>query len=323
VKSESEVSVTEFAGLFVQGNPIYALENMVRYYRARDERATVVLTEKLAQPRSPLTIDELLEALNDPRYNVRFEAAISIARMNPHPRLIEALSNLVSGTELSLSAVAAWGLGRMGSEDALPALRRGLDSDYRSIRGQCARTLGTLGDRAVIPLLHERLRGETDRGLQMAYASALGNLRATEAIDTLFDLLRDISNEGARMELALSLGRMIGAEAHFVRLLRQVRADTGTAVARELIQLRGHLGKSASSELVNTLAASSEAFAREKLDEGIEHLVAMIRGLPPSAYFTEVAESLLRYCADGLEAYGSARIEYLILVLHALHSGAR
>jgi HEAT repeat protein len=172
-------------------------------------------------------------------------------------------------------------------------------------------------------LLHERLKEETDRGLQMAYASALGNLKATEAIETLFDLLRDTDNEGARMEVALALGRIIGDEAHFVRLLRQVRDDAGTAVAQELIQLKNHLEKSASSELMNVLAVCSEAFARENLDEGIEQLVGMIRALPSSAYFTEMAETLLSHCANALEVCGAARIEYLILTLHVLHSGAR
>ena len=323
VRAEGDIRLSEFAGLFVQGNPIYALERMVRYYRASDERETVVLTEKMAQADSPLTIDELLEALEDPRYNVRFEALISIARMNPHPRLIEALSDRITGTELSLSAIAAWGLGRLGDETALPALRDGLDSDYRSIRGQCARALATLDDQTAIPLLLDRLDDETDKGLQMAYASALGTLRATESIDSLFDLLRATENEGARMELALSLGRMIGDEAHFVRLLRQVRGDAGTAIAQELIQLKSHLAKSASSELLGTMTICSESFARANLDEGISHLVRMIRGLPPSAYFTEVAEILLRKCASNLEDFGASRAEYLILILHTLHSGAR
>jgi hypothetical protein len=36
--------------------------------------------------------------------------------MDTDPRLIDALAQLVNGTELSLSAMAAWALGRMGDE---------------------------------------------------------------------------------------------------------------------------------------------------------------------------------------------------------------
>ena len=191
------------------------------------------MTERMGQTKSPLTVDELLEALRDPRFNVRVEAVITIARMNSDPRLIEALCKLVDGTELSLSTIAAWALGRMGDESALPMLRKGLNSDYRSIRAHCARALGTLGDTYITPMLLERLQSETDKGLRVAYASALGQLRSPEAIDTLFSILDSTENEGARLELALSLARMTGHEQPFVRLLRH---------SRHLRRLLGKLG---------------------------------------------------------------------------------
>lgn len=323
VRADSPVSVSEFAGMFVQGNPVFALERLVRYYHARDERATVKLTEKMGAAKSPLTVDEMLEALADPRFNVRLEATISIARMKPHPRLTEALVHVLHGTELSLSAMAAWAMARQGDEAAIPALRQGLDSHYRSIQGQCARALGTLGDRESIPLLHERLRQETDKGLQMAYAAALGNMAATEAIDTIFELAYKTTNEGARMELALSLARMLGEEHHFIRLLRQVRSDPGTAAAQELMQLRNRLSRSLNAQSRSQLTTCSEDFARESLDEGVAGLITMIRALPPSAYYGEVAHKLLLGCAAGMETYGAAHIEYIILALHVLHVGVR
>jgi MFS family permease len=323
VRADGSVSVSEFAGMFVQGNPLVALERMVRYYRARDERSTVVLTEKMGQAKSPLTVDELVEALGDPRFNVRLEAIISIARMKPHPRLIEALVQTLNGTELALSAMAAWALGRLGDEAAIPALRAGLDSPYRSIQAQCARALATLGDRTIIPLLHARLIEEPDKGLQMADAAALGMLQATEAVDTLFDLMGRIENEGARMELALAQARMIGEEHHFIRLLRQIRSDPGTAAAQELMHLRGRLARSASQDTRAVMTQCSEAFAREALDDGAVLLIQMIRALPPAAYYNDLALKLLYGCANGLETYGAQRREYLVLALHVLHVGVR
>ena len=109
----------QFAGIFLRGNPFLAMSSMIRYYLARDERAAVQVTERLGRARSPLTVDELLEALEDPRYNVRFEAVISIARMPPDPRLRVALEEVLDGSELALSAVAAWALGRLGDPQAL------------------------------------------------------------------------------------------------------------------------------------------------------------------------------------------------------------
>jgi HEAT repeat protein len=314
VKADGALSVTEFAGMFVQGNPIYALETMLRYYHARDERAAVFLTERMGQAHSPLTVDELLEALEDPRFNVRYEAVISIARTKPHPRLTEALAEMVGGTELSLSNVAAWALGRVGDDSALPALRAGLDSHYRSVQAHCARAIGTLHDDEAVPVLQRRLEDETDKGLQMAFAYALGLLQAKDAIPRIFDLMWSFENEGARLELALSLARMTGKEQHFVRLLRQMRGDAGTAVAQELLHLKHRLAKHDGIE--GLLSDCADTFAREDLAAGVALLMELLRALPNG---DSVRARLLKGCAAGLEHYGTERMEYLVLALHVLH----
>lgn len=321
VRGDSPVGVVEFAGMFTQGNAFYALESMVRYYRARDERSTVTMTERMGQSKSPLTVDEMLEALADPRFNVRFEAIISIARMKPHPRLIEALSNIVTGTELSLSVIAAWALARMGDEKAISALRQGLNSEYRSIQGHCARSLGTLKDVESIPVLHNRLRTETDKGLQVAYSSALGNLQAGESQGIIAHLLHQFENEGARMELALALARMIGQEQHFIRILRQIRQDTGTAISQELMALKNPLTRAASDDSrAKLLLACAEAFAREDLPLGTSRLIELIAMLPPGMY-TQAAQDILTECSQRLAELSSQRIEYIVLALHSLHAG--
>src|SRR5690606_35486781 len=148
---------------------------------ARGEEATVRETVRLVEPRSPLAVAELLEVLKDPRFNVRVEAIISISRMPPDTRLSDALIAIVHGGELALSVVAAWALGRIGDPRAYEPLKEALNAEYRSIQAHSARALGALGNPEIIPVLLDRLERETDKGLQMAYASALGNLRAREA----------------------------------------------------------------------------------------------------------------------------------------------
>ena len=234
IRADNVFGVGEFAGMFFRGNPFLAVGALVRYYMARDERATVSVTERMGQAKSPLAVDELLETIQDPRFNVRFEAIISIARMPPDVRLTQALIDVVKGTELALQAVAIWALGRIGDMRALEPLRRALDSNYLSIRAHSARALGALHDITVVPLLLERLAHEQDKGLQMAYASALGNMHAAEAVPALLLLLHNTTNEGARLELALSIARIIGDEHYFIQLVRQTRSDMGTAVAQAL-----------------------------------------------------------------------------------------
>lgn len=321
IREERGLGASQFAGIFLRGNPFLAMSSLIRFHLARDEHSTVLMTERLGQAKSPLTVDELLEALEDPRFNVRFEAIVSIARMPPDPRLREALVQILEGSELALTVVAAWALGRLGDPEAIAPLRRGLDSDYRSVRAHCARALGALRAVEVAPLLMERLAHETDRGLQMAYASALGNLQAVEATALVLDLWSRMENKGARLELALTLARLIGDEHHFIRLVRQARADLGTAAAQEVTALRRRLDRrTLPAALFTELDACEAAVARGELDEGSRRLAAALRRLPPHAGTTATMQ-ILAACADRLDADGAAEHDVLLLALHSLAVG--
>ncbi len=327
MRADNVFGVGQFAGMFFRGNPFQAMGAMVRYYAAKDERAIVATTEQLGQAKSPLAVDELVETLRDPRFNVRFEAIISISRMPSDPRLTQALIEVVHGTELALQAIALWALGRIGDESALPTVREALDSPYASIRAQAARALGALRDREMIPELLARLQSETDKGLQMAYASALGNLHAEEAVGPLLARLDATENPGARLELALSLARIVGHEHVFVNLLRQSRSDVDTATAQAIDALRRKVERNKSLRgpdavsVTSALTAASDAFARGSVEPGIERLAAALDQLPPET-FREPGATILRACLDGLQRSGTQHPEYLLLALHVLEVAA-
>jgi HEAT repeat protein/MFS-type transporter involved in bile tolerance (Atg22 family) len=320
VEADSPVSVSEFAGMFIHGNPVFALESMFRYYRARDERETVAMTERMGKTQSPLTVAELLEALQDPRFNVRFEAIISIARRDSDPRLVEALCHILDGTELSLSVIAAWALGRIGDERALVTLRHGLDAPYRSIQAHSARALGTLGDTSIVPMLIERLHSETDKGLRIAYSAALGNLRSTDSIPTLLDILLNTENPGARLEVALSLARILGHEQRFIRLLRQMRQDKGTTIAQALTAAKRHFS-GLDEGFYQVLTECADTFAKDNFEEAALQLSQLLRVLPADAII-DSGKRILDECALRLETFKDTRSEYLLLALHALDVAA-
>lgn len=319
VKADSSVTTRQFAGMFLRGNPVLAMESLVRYHRARDERAAVAVTERLGSTGSPLTVEELIEALHDPRFYVRFEAIVSIARRSPDPRLTDALIEILNGSEPALSTIAAWALGRIGDQRAVEALHQGLDARYRSVQAHCARSLGNLHDQAIRPVLLERLAQEEDVGLQMAYASALGRLGAKEAIEPLLDLLRRATNHDECMEYALALARLVGDEHHYIQFWRRVESEPGTSLSQATTALKGKLGKvhSIGPELEMALDSAADALAREDLPGGIELLSAAFRWLPED-HLSSACVAVLRECTRQMERLGPERIEYSVLALHAL-----
>ena len=308
-----DISVGEFAGLFWRGNPFLAMQAVIRYHFAKDEETAVHLTEQLAQSRSPLTVDELLAALDDPRFNVRFEAILSIARMPADERLIEALAVVLGSHDPALSVVAAWALGRMGDERATIPIRDALFAEYRSIRVHSARALGTLGDIKVAPLLLQRLETETDEGLQIAYATALGQMGVVAASGRLLALLDSCEETATQQELALAVARLAGSEHHFIQLWRQVNGDMGTAVAQELLGLK----KKWEGETAE-LDTCIQKFAHQELAEGIICLGQWL-AKESLAHLPEINRQILSECSQQMGHCGRERPEYLILALHALY----
>jgi hypothetical protein len=319
VQADSSVTTRQFAGMFLRGNPFLALESLVRYHRARDERQIVAMTERLGSTRSPLTVEELLEALHDPRFFVRFEAIVSMARRSPDPQLTEALIETLQGNEPALSTLAAWALGRIGDERALEALRSGLSARYRSVQAHCARSLGNLGDRTVLPTLLSRLETEEDIGVRMALASAVGQLGAVDAVDRLLALLREARSGDERSEYSLALARLSGEEYPFIQLQRRIDAEPGTALSQAVSALRGKLARSSESdpEIEDRLDAAAELLAHEDLRQGVDLLTGALRMLP-AGRLVGPCGTVLQECTARLEELGMERIEYVLLALHTL-----
>ncbi len=320
IRADSRYSVPEFAGMFFQGNPLLAAELMIRYGRARDEQATVSLTEQLGRTKSLLTVEELMEGLADPRFNVRFEAILAMARVPADSRVIEALAEIVSSGDPALSVVAAWALGRIGDERAIPALRPGLESQYRSVRAHTVRALGTLHDPELKAVLLDRFRNEPDHGIRMAYASALGKLQVVESVDLLLEFLRTRDQPGARLELALILARLIGGEEHFIQLWRNSRAQAGTALSQATTALHRHADRLPILDgQSHHLGLCAQAFARGEMELGVDHLRTLIQHLS-FEQLDEARAKVLHECAARLAEHQAARQEYVLLALHALSS---
>jgi HEAT repeat protein len=289
-----------------------AVESMIRYHFAKDEQAVVLSTEKLGQAKSLLAVDDLLESLQDPRFNVRFEAITAIGRSRPDERLVKALAEVLHNTDPALSVMAAWALGRMGSDEGQEPLRKGLESDYRSIRAHSARSLATLGDRSVITTLRKRLVQEKDHGLRVAYAAALGQLQDASVTPTLLTLLAQETEPMAQAEIALALARLIGNETRYVQMLRQTRVDLDTAASQIVLGLNKKW-----PALSESIAKCARAFSLGRHDEAITELVELTAAiledpLPQPDY------KILQECLIRLPQFGKSRKEYLLLLLHGL-----
>lgn len=320
IRDDTTIGMGGFAGIFLRGNPFLALEAMVRFHLAKDEDSAVRVTERLGASKSPLTVEELLDALDDPRFNVRFEAVVAVARHGPDPRLNDALGEVLNGPEPALSTVAAWALGRSGDLRAGELLRQAAaGSKYRSVRAHSLRSLGVLGDQESAALALAGIAEESDVGMQLAYASMLGRMQIIEATGRLLELLASSPSRSSRREMALSVARLVGGENNFVTLLRQCDQEAGTAMAQTLLTLRKQLEKSGQemNELSSELGECAKTLARHELEEGVAQLAGLLSRLPVERQAPHVA-AILQEAAGRMQEFGVQRMEYPILALHVL-----
>jgi MFS family permease len=322
IRGDSPFSTTQFAGFFLRGNPFLALGSLIRFYRARDEHSAVLVTERMGEIRSPLAVDELLDAINDPRFNVRYEAVLAMARMPFDPRLTQALIQVLEDDLPALSVVAAWALGKIGAGQpaAMEALRVAVNSKYRSVQAHAVRALGALEDTTMAPLLLKRLSKETDEGIRMACASTLGKLGVREAIRPILRLLYTSTDETMRAELALALVRIVGEEGDFVRLFRQMETETSTAATQTLTQIKRTLTDlPAFAVLRGVIHECAELCAQEQIDKAAMHLGEALQRLPAHSFDPDRSQ-ILAECTEQLIHAGAARREYFILAMYLLSS---
>jgi len=321
IKADSGVSTGGFVSMFFQGNPFMAFSSLIRFHLAKSETDRAASAERMGRARNPLGIEELIQALADPSFNVRYEAIVSIAHMRPHPKLLDALLGVLASEQADLSINAAWALGKLGDKNAVVPLREMLLSEYPLLRARSARALAMLGDNDSESLLLQGLAEETDHGVRMAYAAALGQLRSTEALPTLLSYLRELSDKTFASELALAIGRIAGREHRYIRLWRDLHYDLPTHAAQAVLSIRKdltqHRGRYAwLSDLFNECAHS---FAKNNTDQAIKHLIEIAQKLEKGS-FSETSAAIIIECIAQLTEFGLARKEYLVLILHTLIS---
>jgi len=322
IPRDGSMPTPAFVGMFLHGSPLLALGSLVRHKWPRDEQDRILTTERLGHARTLLSADELIEALNDPSFNVRYEAVIALSRLPSHPRLVEALTGVLAGDQPELSLAAAWALARLGDPSATAPLRQTLRSDYPLLQARSARALGLLGDVEDMPFFLEKLRDPAlEASLRVAYAAALGALRAGDALPDILNLLDQSDNRAAREELALAAARVVSTEPHYVRLRRRLLDDLPTAAAQIVLNFKHALpGKQPSRRALRALAdQSADAFARGDLAAGLDLLTRLASSATDGSR-AELPPNLVRLLDESLQRVGqfrTERFEYVVLLFYA------
>ena len=318
LRTERRLGTGAFVGMFFQGNPLLALESLLRYRFAGAESQRAHTAEKLGHSRTPLGQMELIESLTDPSFHVRFEAAVSAAHMRPNPELIDALTELLKAQQTEFGVVAAWVLGKLGDPRAIKPLTTALHEGHWPIRGAAARALGRLGCVEAIEPLREAFRSESDPRRAIPCASALGQLGCDDVLDDLVVFLDGLTDPTLRAEAALAIARIVGDEAGYIRLWRHLdhEAFSGITAMLERLVKKADASEPVPASVMDTLTAARDHLRQENRAAAFATLAAIDTDGVDSR-FVSLLESLKRSVAAGT---WNDRMEYPALLLHLLRN---
>ncbi len=319
IKEDSETTTKEFMGQLLESVPFGlfgSLNTIMRYRWATEEQERIETIRDLGRLNSPFNADELIEALKDPSFDVRYEAIVAMASRKSNRRIVSALIDVLNGVDIELSATASWALGQIGDKEAIPSLRKQLDAPYRILRARSARALAGLDDKEIAPRLLELLRTETDHALKIAYASALGTLKYMPAIEDILKLLNEAKNETFRGELALAAAKIIGSERTYIKLYRSAQSDWSTTIYEAMMRLKKAMEKlNLNAELLELVTVCADCFAAEKPSLSDELLWPIFDALPKN-YIDKNFQPVFAELSRRLEQYGTTRREYVLLAIH-------
>ncbi len=319
--SDSNVSIAQFAGMFVAGHPLTAMYGMYSHSRGGNEQKRMLAINRLGQARSPLATDELLESLKDPSLNVRIQTVISIASARPNQKLVDALIDIIRQQELGTSLAAAWAVSVIGDPRAIPPMRKMLKSKYPLLRARAAIALARLGDTDSIPTLLEHF--EKDEPVRAGYGDALGVLRCQEAIVPIIDYMAQLEHETTRQSLAYSVASIIGDENMFLLVLRHIRSNLAETREEVHYRLRKRLPKITQNpkkvrELIDQILISARVEDYSSQARLIDEIVNLI----PEDHLTPQAWTVIRHALPLYEKGVRGFRECIVLALHALLAGS-
>jgi hypothetical protein len=261
-------------------------------------------------------------ALNDPSFNVRYEAVLALSHLPFDNQVLEALKKVLYSEEADLSELAGWVLGMRGDKRAVEALRYMLKNGrYALLRARCARSLANLGDRESAKDILNGFRREEHISIKVAYASALGKLKVLDAFEEVERLLTALTDVSLQGEVALAIARMAGTEKHFVRLWRMLSVeDGGGGLTGYIVGMGKKYGENRVVEFIkDSLNKASDLFAIGNYMEGVRKLVeAGEKILMMAPVENELIKKVIERSVFLLKDTKELRKDYLILLITAI-----
>jgi len=253
----------------------------MRQLRRADEASRLQAVRILAEEKTALAVEELVQALRDPSSEVRREAARALGEIGD-PRALPALLQMLHDPTSDIVAECVEALGKIGSPDALPHLIPLLQAQRVETRLTAVQALRQIGDPRALPALIERLQQSPGPLEQSRLLETIGHLlphaedellRRTEVRAVLVLRLSSPHPE-VRSEAANALMNLPKEPPLADALRERLPHEPEPAVIAALARALAHHGSAEDiPRLVSALARDSSSLMRQQIALAMAHLL--------------------------------------------------
>jgi MFS family permease/HEAT repeat protein len=317
LKRGTDTHTVDFIKMFVKGNPIAAFWALIQHKAAKNEQSRIYAIQQLGHSQSPLSNRELISSLNDPSFNVCLDAVIALSQRKPEPDLVKALEEIIQNERSQKSVLAAWALGKMKAQTAVPILRKALNVEYPLLQCAAARSLAILDDTESVESIAQLLIQEKNIETQVGYAFSLGRLNARKYSPELLNIMADCNNSVLKREAVLAVAMLTGKEENFIALRQSLQSDYATGIAQALWSLKKSAEKNGLKDISTRLETASLAFSQNNTTQGTQHLIDLLQTLC-SLCNDSIDSQILSYCTSRINNNGNTEKEYISLMIHTI-----
>ncbi|HEY9054874.1 MAG TPA: MFS transporter [Rectinemataceae bacterium] len=233
LKPLGSASVSRSLGVMLSVRDLRAFDLLTRLDRSADASQEVKLIQEIGRSASPLTQEELLDYLRSPRFQVRMEALLALEELPElSPKVLRYLIRETETHTFTTSYLAARILGKHGTSEAIPALRKALEAEDYMLQGTAAIALAKLGDTESLPLLESILVRSPNPRVKISIAYALETLGSVSSLPTLVaSLKRSDPPAFVSDEIVLAMASIMGVLKEFYPLYSAFLQDQAQGLA--------------------------------------------------------------------------------------------
>ncbi len=242
LKPLADRRVKDVLGIMLSLRDWRALFTLQKLYEARSEQKDKRIISKLGAIRSNLSENSLIGFLESPSFITRAHAMRALGELSFGDKTEKILIKELEEGEHLNAFWAAEVLGDHKSKNAIPALRKALDSQDVFLRGKAMISLTKMNDKTSFEKIEQIFLNTGNPRLLVHGAKAFVHMRKPENLKCILDkVLNTTLAAPIRAELLYSASELAGAGFHFYKIYPYLKNDPDKAWS-QLDELIAQLG---------------------------------------------------------------------------------